>query len=402
MDEKSLIFSYLDFPFDKLVLDSNLSNIKPAKEGDLHINTFILEKNILHKYNINFDCPLKSYSISYYIGKADPKGENPSFYFHPVLHPRWTDKDKNGKNKKTISQLGESIENFWIQFRCKIEELLNNIEIKLKAKILGPENSKKTSNYITDVVKFPLKENVENTEQSKSFCVKLFSVDSTDTSKIYNTTVKDDHIRVPGTKWKIFTQIYDISEDSKTSRQRILNYNDFKPFNYNPQSHIYTNASNQRLYMTLEMMVKSPVLHTKKNEANLQITAQKISFTRYQLAGGIKEIPYDETLAILQRRDKYREELGDNEDVNGGGGEDYEDNNGYENNGDNQSQQVENENLKRKLSDAFEQQESEIQPLIKKPRTLIKANNNGSENSKSLITKKTSKQPVYDPDTQFQ
>ena len=371
-DKKKLTFSHLNFPFDKLVLDLNLSNIKPSKEGDLHINTFVLINNIKHKYNINFECPLKTYSISYYIGKADQLGVNPSFYFHPILHPRWEEKDQQGKIKKIASPTGNSIEEFWIKFRVKIEELLNEIDTKTKSKILGPENSKKLSDYIIDVVKFPIKDNEENTNQSKSFGVKLFTVDSTDMTKEYNTKLKEDHIKIPDTKWKIFTEIYDISENSKTSRQRIIDYFDAKPFFYNPMSHIYVNASSQRLYMTIEMIINSPVLHTKNRDANLQITAQRISITDYKNASGNKELKYDETIEMLKRRDQYKEEYGDNDDIDPN---DIKENNEDYDSDYSQRQRIEQEeplSLKRKLSES-NMNESQ-QPSQKKPRKLIKAN----------------------------
>lgn len=383
MNEKKLVFSYINFPFDKLSLDSNLSNIKMAKEGDMHINTFILDKyNKLNKYNIDFNCPIKTYSISYYIGKADPEGKNPSLYFHPILHPRWTDKDQQGKIKKTISNIGQSIEDFWIKMRITVENLLNKIDPNIKAIILGPENSKKKSDYITDVVKFPLKNNLENTEQSKSFGVKLFCVDDTDKSKKYNQTIKNDHIKIPDTKWKIFTQIYDLTEQSKVGRSRILDYEDLKFCIYNPMSNIYTNASNQRLLMTLEMIISSPVLHTKGRDANLQITAQKIAFSSYNIAGGIKEIPINYALEILKRKEQAKEEYGDytEGDDNGGDNDDSVDNVGNED--DNNKDQILDNGL---ITQNYFDQHKQQQPIIttsnnnnnnqqqeKKPKSLIK------------------------------
>ena len=381
MNEKKLVFSYINFPFDKLSLDSNLSNIKMAKEGDMHINTFILDKyNKLNKYNIDFNCPLKTYSISYYIGKADPTGKNPSLYFHPILHPRWTDKDQQGKIKKTISNIGQSIEDFWIKMRITIEELLNKIDPNIKAIILGPENSKKKSDYITDVVKFPLKNNLENTEQSKSFGVKLFCVDDTDQSKKYNQTIKNDHIKIPDTKWKIFTQIYDLTEQSKVGRSRILDYEDLKFCIYNPMSNIYTNASNQRLLMTLEMVVSSPVLHTKGRDANLQITAQKIAFSSYNIVGGIKEIPINYALEILKRKEQAREEYGDYAEGDDNGG-DHDDSNNDEGNDDNKEQNFDNGLITQNYFDQNKQQQINIlttnnnnnhNQQEKKPKSLIK------------------------------
>src|ERR1041385_446997 len=123
---------------------------------------------------------------------------------------------------------------------------------------------------------------------------------------------KNDHIMIPDTGYKIFSQIYDISKTSKTGNARILNYNDFKPFVYSANSHLFPNASGSRLKMDISLTINSPTLHTKKNDANIQVAAQRIVITSYKSSTAVKSLNQDEIDDIRKERQEAKEEHGSN------------------------------------------------------------------------------------------
>jgi hypothetical protein len=311
-DEKKLIIPHTNFPFNQLVLDPNIQHVKGAKEGDIHVNMFILENNKYKKFAIAFKCSLSTYSITYYIGKADNEGKKPSLYLHPILHPHWSDTDKNGKIIQKVSHSGDEIEDFFKKYKERVELLLFNLDREIRESILGPVNCRKEKDFIDDVVNFPIKDNKLNMSQSKTFGVKLFIVDAMDQTKKYNKTKKNDHIMIPDTGYKIFSQIYDISKTSKTGNARILNYNDFKPFVYSANSHLFPNASGSRLKMDISLTINSPTLHTKKNDANIQVAAQRIVITSYKSSTAVKSLNQDEIDDIRKERQEAKEEHGSN------------------------------------------------------------------------------------------
>lgn len=315
-NKKKLTFKFKEFPFNLMKIDPNLTNIKPSeKYGDLHVNFCILQNGEYFKFNIDFGVGIQSFSLTYYISDKDKEGKHPLIYFHPILHPKWQETNSKGEQLFIESQTGNDIEKFFNEMRKTIEKLLNDLDFKLKQKILG-DNARKTQDFIDDIVQFPLdkKTNIRDEKQSKTFGIKIFIVDSKDQSKKYNQTIKNDHIKIPDTSYKIFTEFYNISESPETDRERILDYNLIKPFIYSPNSHIYSNASNIRKNLLLNIIMNSPVLHTKGKEANLQITAQEIRILGQNSKGGNKEISKSKEIELLKLKQQAKIEYGFIED----------------------------------------------------------------------------------------
>ena len=109
----------------------------------------------------------------------------------------------------------------------------------------------------------------------------------------------------------------------------------------------------------------------------LQITAQKITISAYNRASGIKEINYNDALAILKRREQAKEEYGDlgGDGDNGDGGDDGDNDDNkdhYYDNGLSQNS-FDPHKLQTQQQQPINTNNNQQQELLKQPRPLIKA-----------------------------
>jgi hypothetical protein len=319
-DNKQRIdYFYKTFPFENVVLQDGIANLTKSKFGDLHVQTKMKQEDgTLVDYTIKFIdpndvCIFSTPSISYYIAPGgDPN--KPSFYMNPILHPGWSDVDKNGNPLKTHDEFGDSIQEFFGKYEERITNLLNALQKDLKNFLLGIKKGSQTTDLFSPIIGFPVHENgllanQPNENKSPTFKVKTFMGDSTDPTKEYNKK-KTEKLIIPGTSVIIFTGFYNITRLSKTGKNKIKKYEDIKPFVYSSTGHV--NASYERKELQVSLSIMAPTLHIKHSiqygvNADIQLTAETITITGCSSINRNKELP-DESVNLLKRKTIERQE----------------------------------------------------------------------------------------------
>lgn len=320
-------FTIFNFPFERLRLDpcytNATSSIPKSQYGDIHISTLIYDssKEKFYKYSVNLTDGLKvkqlfAPSISYYIGKDKPPTDDPQFYIHPILHPRYSD-SINGKIQKTETQSGKYIEAFLDKIKDIIEQLLNELKPNIKILILG-KNKDKTEDLLKPIYSHPDDQNDQpNTDLSKKFLVKLWLVNH---NKQDSNENNKSALKIPDTNMSILTKIYDCTSSRKTSKP-VPTMNDYirqlKKFVYQKKYH--ENSTTDRCNTTFKLEIMGFTVHGKPGKPipyDVQITAKSITYCSIQKLD--KNFPLNMNIIsqIESERQEVNEEYGIVNDVN--------------------------------------------------------------------------------------
>jgi hypothetical protein len=309
-------FTIFNFPFERLRLDPYYTNatssIQKSQYGDIHISTLIYDssKEKFYKYSVNLTDGLKvkqlfAPSISYYIGKDKPQTDDPQFYIHPILHPRYSE-SINGKIQKTETQSGKYIEAFLDKIKDRVEQLLNELKPNIKILILG-KNKDKTEDLIKPVYSHPDDQNEQpNTDLSKKFLVKLWLVNH---NKQDSNENNKSALKIPDTNMSILTKIYDCTSSRKTSKP-VPPMSDYmkqlRKFVYQKKYH--ENSTTDRCNTTFKLEVMGFTVHGKPGQPtpyDIQITAKSITYCSIQKLD--KNFPLN--MSVINQIENERQEI---------------------------------------------------------------------------------------------
>lgn len=317
---KPIQVHYSKFPFDELRLDPIINNgmsLKISDYGDIHLKTFLFnaDSQIYSNYTILYDRMLAP-SITYMgVDKNGKPIMNPQFYMHPILHPKYTEKDDNDCIKKLESVTGKKMEAFFDKIVLRIEELINECNPKIKVLILGSRNANKKNGFIKEIYDFPEDKNKNpNTNLSKVFATRLWTFDPSKDPTREQTGRPSDSIAIPGKNYHLLPKIYDLTQNLNnksplTKYDQLLNPT---PFIYGKKSD--PNSSFKRHLLDVIIEVMGFTLHGKPGDEkryDLQQTIKSLKICRAREIHVNNDLTEKDIQDCIEQDDRVNDEFGD-------------------------------------------------------------------------------------------
>jgi hypothetical protein len=374
------------FPFHQLrVGRRNDKECTTSEFGTVHQKTFLeTSPNIYSEYEIQFPSA-QSMSISYYVDAKGNNAKNPSLYLHPILYPKWSEKDAlTGEVKKTKNPSGIKLESFCIKFVAAIVRELEKMSEDDRTWLMGDERAvmPNAADFMMAIAQFgkyddkhKTKAKQPNYEKSPGFAVTVWSGDETKRNSGKDTKSgkdaksggagerkkNDRALRIPNTNTIVFTTFYiagpeepidangkkkskkQLKQEREEKKKPVSDYEKLKPFVYKPDGHANASDVNRTLIAATRTLCPSILWDPSKNlKGKLQFKAAEIKITGWQESSYNKELT-DEALEstaaesksvmeefgfvhqVPKKRRRQSEESDDDDeeddDENGGGGD---------------------------------------------------------------------------------
>jgi len=264
--------------------------------GPVHQKTYIeTAPDIWEEYEIQFE-NMQGMSLSYYLDPHGNNVKNPSFYWHPILYPKWSQKDPaTGQVSKTKNPAGIKLELFLQRFRDALKRELEKMSPINRSQLMGTERSEMpVDKYVEQIAQFPkyekthkTKPNQTNSDKSQGFAISVWSQDETKRkdAKTGGAGAKDKTMRVPDTNTVIYTTFYmaaptptttgagggkhkktkkQIKEEKEQKKKPVTDYQQLKQFIYKADAH--PNCSGVNRTVVAETRVLGPSILWKPAE----------------------------------------------------------------------------------------------------------------------------------------
>ncbi len=359
MSNKRIVFEANEdtFPFDKLrVGRRNEKESSTSEFGTVHQKTFLeTAPNIYEEYEIQFG-NLQSASISYYLAKK--KGipttpRNPSLYVHPVLYPKWSEKDPTtGEVRKTKTPSGIKLESFFTKFVAALVRELEKMSEADRMYIMGEERAlvQNSAEFMQPIAQFgkyddnhKTKAKQTNYDKSPSFSTTCWSQDETKRANNNNSNASknnnkggndekkknDRAMRIPDTDAIVFTTFYitppeellDATGKKKSKRQLklekeekkkpVTDYQKLKPFVYSADGHPNASGVNRTLVASQRVLSPSILWDPSKNtKGRVKFKTTEFKIMGWQESSYSKELTDDTMESDAAKSKADMEEFG--------------------------------------------------------------------------------------------
>lgn len=342
MSNKRAVFEANEdtFPFHQLrVGRRNDKECTTSEFGTVHQKTFLeTSPNIYSEYEIQFPTT-QSMSISYYVDAKGNNAKNPSLYLHPILYPKWSEKDAlSGDVKKTKNPSGIKLEAFCIKFVAAIVRELEKMSESDRIYIMGDERAvmPNAADFMMAIAQFgkyddkhKTKAKQPNYEKSPGFAVTVWSGDETkranngkDAKGGGERKKNDKALRIPNTNTIVYTTFYiagpdepidangkkkskkQLKQEKEEKKKPVSEYEKLKPFVYKPDGHANASDVNRTLMSSTRTLCPSILWDPSKNlKGKLQFKAAEIKITGWQESSYNKELT-DEALETAAAESK--------------------------------------------------------------------------------------------------